>query len=152
MNVYTYTEARQKLASVLDKAAQTGQVRIRRQDGQAFVIRPDRPKMSPLDVQGLNLDITADEIVFYVKEGRRPSYSLELDWREYITSDPQHGGGQAYLKGTDVTVSAILDALASERVPQAILGRYPSLTRQAVRAAILYAAELARERLVDPFK
>jgi uncharacterized protein (DUF433 family) len=152
VNVYTYTEARQRLASVLDEAAQTGQVRIRRQDGQAFVIRPDRSETSPLDVRGLDLDITADEIVFYVKEGRRPSYSPELDWREYITSDPQRGGGQAYLKGANVTVSAILDALASERVPQAILGRYPSLTRQAVRAAILYAVELARERVADSFK
>ena len=145
MNVYTYTEARQRLASVLDEATQTGQVRIRRKDGQAFVIRPDRPKTSPLDVQGLNLDITADEIVLFVKEGRRPDYGPELDWRAYITVDPHCSSGQACIKGTQITVSAILDDLASERVPQAILGRYPSLTRQAVQAAILYAAELARQ-------
>ena len=145
MNVYTYTQARQKLASVLDEAARAGQVRIRRQDGQAFVVRPDRSETSPLDVPGLNLDVTADEIVQFVKEGRRPDYGPELDWREYIAVDPQRSGGQAHVKGTQVTVSAILADLASERVPQAILGRYPSLTRQAVQAALLYAAELAQK-------
>jgi antitoxin Phd len=145
VNVYTYTEARQKLASVLDETAKTGQVRIRRQDGQAFVIRPDRSEASPLDVRDLNLGITADEIVQFVKEGRRPGYSPELDWREYIAVDPQDSHGQPCIKGTQITVTEILDALASERVPQEILFRYPSLTPHAVRAAILYAAELARE-------
>ena len=33
MNVYTYSEARQKLASVLDTAESTGKVLIRRKDG-----------------------------------------------------------------------------------------------------------------------
>jgi len=40
MNVYTYTEARQKLATLLDKALQEGEVLIRRKDGQVFVVKP----------------------------------------------------------------------------------------------------------------
>ena len=32
MKVYTYSEARQKLSSVLDKAESTGKILIRRQD------------------------------------------------------------------------------------------------------------------------
>jgi hypothetical protein len=39
--MYTCSEARQKLASLLDKAAQEGEVRVRRKDGQVFVIRPN---------------------------------------------------------------------------------------------------------------
>jgi hypothetical protein len=37
MNVYTYTEARQNLASLLDQAVRDGEVRIKRKDGQIFV-------------------------------------------------------------------------------------------------------------------
>ncbi len=40
MNVYTYSEARQKLAALLDKAAKEGEVRIKRRDGQVFIIKP----------------------------------------------------------------------------------------------------------------
>ena len=41
MRVYTYSEARQNLASVLDVAQRDGAVRIRRRDGQSFVLQPD---------------------------------------------------------------------------------------------------------------
>ena len=71
MNVYTYTEARQNLATLLDKALQDGEVRIKRRDGQVFVVRPQARAGSPLDIAGLDLDITASEIVTFVKEGRR---------------------------------------------------------------------------------
>ena len=37
MNVYTYTEARQNLATLLDKALREGEVLIRGKDGQVFV-------------------------------------------------------------------------------------------------------------------
>ena len=40
MVVYTYSEARQNFAALLDKAAQEGEVRVTRKDGQVFVIRP----------------------------------------------------------------------------------------------------------------
>ncbi len=71
MNVYTYTEARQNLATLLDKALQDGEVRIKRRDGQVFVVKPQARAGSLLDIAGLDLDITASEIVAFVKEGRR---------------------------------------------------------------------------------
>jgi len=71
MNVYTYSEARQKLATLLDKALRDGEVLIKRRDGQVFVVRPQTLRGSPLDVEGLDLDITAAEIVAFVQEGRR---------------------------------------------------------------------------------
>lgn len=70
MNVYTYSEARQNLACLLEKAVAEGEVRIKRRDGQVFVVKPDTTKESPLDVKGLNLGLTAEEIVEFVREGR----------------------------------------------------------------------------------
>jgi len=71
MIVYTYSEARQKLATVLDKARKEGEVRIKRKDGQVFIIKPQSQKGSPLNVVGLDLDLTGDEILEAIKEGRR---------------------------------------------------------------------------------
>lgn len=39
--VYIYSEARQNLASVLEEAVHEGEVRVRRKDGQIFVIVPE---------------------------------------------------------------------------------------------------------------
>ncbi len=47
MNVYTYSEARQNLASLLDQAVREGEVRIRRKDGQIFVIKVQPKTESP---------------------------------------------------------------------------------------------------------
>jgi antitoxin Phd len=71
MKEYTYSEARQKLSVVLDEAQREGSVRIRRRDGQVFVLKSETNSGSPLDVQGLNLDIAREEIVELIKEGRR---------------------------------------------------------------------------------
>jgi PHD/YefM family antitoxin component YafN of YafNO toxin-antitoxin module len=71
MNVYTYTEARQRLAELLERAAREEEVRIRRRDGRVFVVRLEHEEGSPLDVEGLDLGLTAEEIVEIVREGRR---------------------------------------------------------------------------------
>lgn len=68
---YTYSEARQKLASLLERALTEGMVRIRRKDGQAFVIQPATVMGSPLDVAGIDLNLSRTEIVEFIHEGRR---------------------------------------------------------------------------------
>lgn len=45
-------------------------------------------------------------------------------------------------------VSVILDNLAEGAGEEEILKSYPSLTREDIKAAIAYAAELSRERLI----
>jgi PHD/YefM family antitoxin component YafN of YafNO toxin-antitoxin module len=70
MKVYTYSEARQRFASVLDEARKSGSVRIRRRDGQEFVLRPVEVSGSPLDIEGLDLGWSREEIVAAVREGR----------------------------------------------------------------------------------
>jgi hypothetical protein len=74
MRVYTYSEARQKFAALLEQAVKEGEVKIKRKDGQTFVIRPEKKAGSPLDVEGLDLGITASEIVQFIQEGRRTVY------------------------------------------------------------------------------
>ena len=69
--IYTYSEARQNFASLLDLAIAQGEVRIQRRDGQTFILRPELVEKSPLDVEGLDLQLSADEIVQFIHEGRR---------------------------------------------------------------------------------
>ncbi|MEW6381639.1 MAG: type II toxin-antitoxin system Phd/YefM family antitoxin [bacterium] len=71
MTVYTYSKARQNLASLLEKADQEGEVRIQRKDGRVFILRPEKTERSPLDVEGINLGISTDEIIRFISEGRR---------------------------------------------------------------------------------
>jgi PHD/YefM family antitoxin component YafN of YafNO toxin-antitoxin module len=71
MTTYTFSEARQKFAAVLEKAKSEGRVLIKRKDGSAFMIAPVAKPESPLDVEGIDLDLTADEIVNIVREVRR---------------------------------------------------------------------------------
>ena len=55
----------------MDRAKKEGAVRIRRRDGQIFVLRPEKIAKSPLDVPGINLNLSRDEIVELVRAGRR---------------------------------------------------------------------------------
>ena len=70
------------------------------------------------------------------------------DWANFITVDPQICHGKACVKGTRIMVSVIMDNLAAELSVDDILRSYPSLTREGVQAAIGYAAELTRERVM----
>ncbi|MGD2049087.1 MAG: type II toxin-antitoxin system Phd/YefM family antitoxin [Chloroflexota bacterium] len=76
MNVYTYSEARQKLARLLDQVLRDGAVKIKRRDGKVFIIRPDESDGSPLDVPPVPVDISREEIVEIVRESRRPRTNL----------------------------------------------------------------------------
>lgn len=72
-----------------------------------------------------------------------------MNWRERITVDPLVCYGKACIKGTRIMVSVILDNLAEDINENEILKSYPSLKFEDIKAAISYAAELSRERLVS---
>jgi len=74
MIVYSYSEARQKFALILDQAAKGDEIRIKRKNGQMFVVRFQPEVFSPLDIEGMNLNISADEIVKFVREGSKKSF------------------------------------------------------------------------------
>ena len=70
MEVYTYSEARQKLAKVLEQAEISGKVLIRRKDGRTFALVPEKNISSPLNVPSIKADISTQEIVELIREGR----------------------------------------------------------------------------------
>lgn len=70
MKVYTFSEARQNFASVLESAQKDGAVRITRRDGRAFTIQPAPEAPSPLAIKAVALKIKRTEIVAAVREGR----------------------------------------------------------------------------------
>lgn len=71
MKVYTYSQARKKLAKLLDEARLEGQVQIKRRDGQTFIIKPIKEETSPLDVAGVDTGIKLKELNEAVRESRR---------------------------------------------------------------------------------
>ena len=71
-----------------------------------------------------------------------------MNWQDYITVDPNICHGKPCIKGTRVMVSVILDNLAAGLNPADLVKSYPSVSQEAVQAAIAYAADLARERVV----
>ncbi len=71
MNTYTYSEARQKLAALLEKAKIEGKVLITRKDGSVFELKAISEKSSPLDVKGINIKINRGEIIDILKEVRK---------------------------------------------------------------------------------
>ena len=70
MKEYSFTEARQNFASLPDEARQNGAVCIRKRNGEAFYIKPAMAKESPLDIAGIDLQVTRDDIVDSVRESR----------------------------------------------------------------------------------
>ena len=72
-----------------------------------------------------------------------------MDWRDYITVDPEVCHGKACIAGTRVLVTTVLDNLAAGMDPEEIARSYPSVSPEAVRAALCYAAALANERVVS---
>lgn len=67
----TFLESQDNLSTLLEQAQRAGEVRIQRADGQTFVLKLENPKRSPLDVEGVNLGISANEIVDFVRESRQ---------------------------------------------------------------------------------
>ncbi|MBN1261377.1 MAG: DUF433 domain-containing protein [Anaerolineae bacterium] len=70
-----------------------------------------------------------------------------MNWQDYIAVSPDVCHGKACIRGTWIMVSVILDNLAADLDLNEVLRSYPFLTREAVQAALIYAAELVRERV-----
>jgi uncharacterized protein (DUF433 family) len=72
------------------------------------------------------------------------------NWKRHLTSKPGICGGQLCAKGTRIPVVVILDSLAEGASEAEVLHSYPTLMRTHIRAAIAYAAALAREESLTP--
>lgn len=72
-----------------------------------------------------------------------------MEWQNRISVDPQICHGRACIQGTRIMVSVIMDNLAAGVSQEEILRSYPSLTAEDVKAALTYAAELTREKIIS---
>ena len=70
MTTYTYSQARQNFAAVLEKAKKEGKVLIKKRDGSSFLLSPLPKAESPLNVKGINTNISSEEIIEILKEVR----------------------------------------------------------------------------------
>lgn len=71
-----------------------------------------------------------------------------MDWRERIVTEPTICHGKSCIRGTRIPVSVVLDNLAAGLSMDEILRDYPSLSVDDIHAAMAYAAEIARERII----
>ena len=99
---------------------------------------PDRSRQSPCAVQRQDA----------VRYCRLPVNGAAVDWRPHISASPDIMHGTVCLRGTRIPVSVVLDNLAAGETPERILEQYPTLKPEHIAAAIAYAADLARERVV----
>ncbi|MGQ0619225.1 MAG: DUF433 domain-containing protein [Panacagrimonas sp.] len=70
-------------------------------------------------------------------------------WQDWISVDARVMHGRACVRGTRIPVSILLDNLAAGVSQEELAVEYPGLPREAVPAALAYAADLARERVVE---
>jgi uncharacterized protein (DUF433 family) len=71
-------------------------------------------------------------------------------FHDHIVRDPQICGGEPTIRGTRVTLRTVLASLAEGSTEQEILGSFPVLTREDLRAVIAFAAASAEEDLPIP--
>ena len=65
-----------------------------------------------------------------------------------ISIDPNVCFGKACVRGTRIWVSLIVENLAEGVSESELLVAYPQLTLEDIRAALAYAAEMTRERVI----
>ncbi|HEX8681700.1 MAG TPA: DUF433 domain-containing protein [Ardenticatenaceae bacterium] len=66
-----------------------------------------------------------------------------------ITTDPQIFSGKPCIRGMRFPVSRLLGLLASGETPETILASYPYLEREDIQEALLYAALLADDQIIE---
>ena len=63
-----------------------------------------------------------------------------MDWRQYIEQRPDVMLGKPVIKGTRITVELLLEDMAGGASEADLLGAYPRLRSEHIRAALAYAA------------
>jgi len=68
-----------------------------------------------------------------------------MNYQAYITIEPDKRGGKPCIRGLRITVSDILDYLASDMSADEILEDFPDLTHEDLRACLAFAADRERK-------
>ena len=73
-----------------------------------------------------------------------------VDYRKYITIDPDKRGGKPCVRGLRITVYEVLEYLASDMTEEEILADFPDLTHEDLKACIAFAADRERKLMTVP--
>ena len=73
-----------------------------------------------------------------------------MDYRDYITIEPNKRGGKPCVRGLRITVYEVLEYLASDMTEEEILEDFPDLTREDLKACIAYDADRERGLMTVP--
>lgn len=66
-----------------------------------------------------------------------------MTYFKHIGADPDILGGKPIILGPRISVELVMQWMASGATPDAIVTKYPNLSKEAVQEAILYAAASA---------
>ena len=72
--------------------------------------------------------------------------------KKLIISDPAVMMGKPVIAGTRIPVELVLDKLAAGETIEQILAAHPRLTRDAIQAALAFAADSLRDEVVYPIQ
>ena len=73
-----------------------------------------------------------------------------MNWKDRISIEPGKRSGKPCIRGLRITVSDVLEYLASGMTEEQILADFPDLERDDIRAALAFAAERERRLLEIP--
>jgi uncharacterized protein (DUF433 family) len=72
-----------------------------------------------------------------------------MDYRKFITIEPDKRGGRPCIRGMRITVYDILGWLAAGMSIEEIIREYPELTEEDIRAALAFAADRGPDPLAS---
>ncbi len=75
---------------------------------------------------------------------------MQKQLKQLVVSDPRVMMGKPVIVGTRITVELILEKLAAGETPEQILESHPRLRREAIQAALAFAAEALRYDVIYP--
>jgi len=71
-----------------------------------------------------------------------------MQYQDIITIEPGKRSGKPCIRGMRITVYDVLEYLASGMSQQEILGDFPYLTEEDIRACLAYAADREKRLLI----
>ena len=78
------------------------------------------------------------------------AYAQGMDWRHYITFEPEKRSGQPCIRGLRITVYDVLEYLAGGMSIEEVLEDFPYLTHEDIRACFAFAADVGRKVVYVP--
>ncbi len=73
-----------------------------------------------------------------------------MNYKDYITIEPDKRSGKPCIRGLRITVQDVLEYLASGMTEEEILDDFPDLTREDIQACLAFAADRERKLITVP--